>query len=115
MTLFTDAMSVAPFYVLSAEVRRGSRHEIAHVPRHREPSEGHGGATGQHRGEARVLGDRAPGGRAAEGAEELYAGIDPRGGPPRLAGCRSRHERRELGFKNVEPREEDDERGEDRG
>src|SRR2546428_8429447 len=100
---------------LSSRRRRRSRHEIAHVPRDREPRERHREACGEHREETRVLRDGPADGAAEERAEELYARIDSRGRARGLARSGARDERGELGFQNVEPREEDDERGNDAG
>src|SRR5258708_16394897 len=89
MTLLTDAMTL--FLSLSARSRRCGRHEIAHVPRDREPRAGDGEAGREHRHEAGVLRDRPARGGAEERPEELYARIDSRGRARGLARRRARH------------------------
>src|SRR5258708_36960374 len=105
MTLLTDAMAL--FLSLSARSRRCGRHEIAHVPRDREPRAGDGEAGREHRHEAGVLRDRPARGGAEERPEELYARIDSRGRARGLARRRARNQRREPGFQNVETPEAD--------
>src|SRR5258708_19976543 len=98
MTLLTDAMAL--FLSLSARSRRCGRHEIAHVPRDREPRAGDGEAGREHRHEAGVLRDRPARGGAEERPEELYARIDSRGRAPGLAPRPARHPPADPAFPN---------------